>query len=341
MTFWSINIIAALVAFSASALFGFALIPFLKKLNFGQTILDVGPKWHKSKQGTPIMGGFMFIFGSLLACCLGYSLYKKYLLGDLTDALRNNLLRVFTCMVFSVAFGILGFADDYIKAVKKRNLGLRAKHKLLFQILFSAALLKILYELGDKSTEINLMFLKFDLGFFYYPIMLLVIIFVTNAVNLTDGVDGLCGSVTVITMLAIGTLCNIYSLPEVTIYSMCVAGAVMGFLLWNLHPAKVFMGDTGSMFLGGAFVAVSLTLHNHLLLILVGIVYIVEALSVVLQVISFKTTGKRIFKMSPIHHHFELNKWSEYKIVAVFSLISILAAIIAIHTAYRFMPIID
>jgi phospho-N-acetylmuramoyl-pentapeptide-transferase len=335
MNFWNINIISALVGFSISALLGFIIIPFLKKIHFGQTILEIGPKWHKNKQGTPIMGGFMFIFGSLLSCCLGYGLYKSNILGELTEELQKNLLRVFACMVFSLLFAAIGFADDYIKAVKKQNLGLKARQKLLLQIIFASAFLKVLYELGDISTAINLMFVKLDFGFVYYPIMVLVIVFVTNAVNLTDGVDGLCGSVTVITMLTMGTICNIYSLPEITIFSMCVAGAILGFLLWNLHPAQVFMGDTGSMFLGGAFVSVALTTHNHLILVLVGIIYICEALSVVLQVISFKLTHKRIFKMSPIHHHFELCKWSEYKIVTVFSLITIIASAISIVLVFR------
>jgi phospho-N-acetylmuramoyl-pentapeptide-transferase len=335
LSFWNIIIIAALVSFSVSALLGFVLIPLLKRIHFGQTILDIGPTWHKSKQGTPIMGGFMFIIGSTLAFCLGYAQYKQYLLGSLSENSKNNLYRVLICMVFAVLCAAIGFADDYIKAVKKRNLGLRAKQKMLLQFIISAGLLKTLYELGDKSTVLNLMFFKIDLSWFYYPIMLIVIIFVTNAVNLTDGVDGLCGSVTVITMLALGTICNIYSMPEVTIYATCIAGGCMGFLLWNLHPASVFMGDTGSMFLGGVFTAIALTTHNHLFLILVGIIYICEALSVVLQVISFKLTGKRIFKMSPIHHHFEMSKWSEYKIVIVFSLISMLFGIMAVLLAFK------
>ena len=206
-----------------------------------------------------------------------------------------------------------------------------------------------MYFLGDTSTEINLMFCSFDIGVFYYPFMILVMIYISNAVNLTDGVDGLCASVTVVSMLALTTVCMIISEYEVSLFAIALAGGCLGFLVWNLHPAKCFMGDTGSMFLGGAFVAVSMITHNHLLMVLIGIVYILEALSVVIQVSYFKATarihykktgekgkGKRIFKMSPIHHHFEMCGYSEYKIVILFSSAALLAGAAAVVLSYVF-----
>ncbi len=335
----------ALASFAIAAVIGVVLIPFLKKIHFGQTILEEGPKWHKSKQGTPIMGGFMFIISSIIAAAGGYAVYRYYNYDPLTQdggIISENVLRLAACMIFSLLFAGIGFLDDYIKAVKKQNLGLNAKQKMIFQFLLCAAFLAILYMLGDTSTKIDLMFVKFDIGYFYYPVMILFMIYVSNAVNLTDGVDGLCGSVTFVTMLAFSLICSLLNSFEISIYSMAVSGGCLGFLLWNLHPAKCFMGDTGSMYLGGAFVAVGLTTHNHLLIVLVGLVYILEALSVVIQVSYFKYTakkhfkktgekgkGKRIFKMSPIHHHFELSGFSEYKIVLTFSFAAILFSVIA------------
>lgn len=343
MTYW-ITIATALIAFALAALIGIALIPFLKKIHFGQTILDIGPAWHKSKQGTPIMGGFMFIISSIFATVAGYLVYKYSGSVDLTEKeAGNNAIRLLSCMIFSILFAGIGFIDDYIKAVKKQNLGLKARQKMLMQFLLSAAFLAMLYVLGDKSTEIDLVFFDIDLGYFYYPVMILFIIYISNAVNLTDGVDGLCGSVTFVTMLALTAICGILKLYEISIYAVAVAGGCMGFLIWNLHPAKCFMGDTGSMYLGGSFVAIGLTTHNHLMIVVVGLVYILEALSVVIQVTYFKITarqhykktgekgkGKRIFKMSPIHHHFELSGFSEYKIVITFSLAAVIFSVLGV-----------
>ncbi len=327
-----INIAIAIVSFAIAALIGVVLVPYLKKIHFGQTILEIGPKWHKSKQGTPIMGGFMFIISSIIATIIGYIIYREKYLDITNSETTTNALRLLACIVFSILFSAIGFADDYIKAVKKQNLGLNAKQKMLFQFLLSAAFLSVLYSLGDTSTEIDLIFTKLDFGLFYYPIMLLFMIFLTNAVNLTDGVDGLCGTVTLVAMLALTVICSLMKLHEISFFAIAIAGGCLGFLLWNLYPAKCFMGDTGSMFLGGAFVAIGLTTHGHMLMVLIGIIYVCEALSVVLQVISFKTTGKRIFKMSPIHHHFEMIGFSEYKIVITFSLIGLVAGAIAVLT---------
>lgn len=336
----------ALISFAAAAIIGFVLVPFLRKIHFGQTILEDGPKWHKSKQGTPIMGGFMFIISSVIATAVGYGFYRYGGLNTVTlsdEKLSENVLRLAGCMIFALLFSGIGFLDDYIKAVKKRNLGLNAKQKMVFQFILCAAYLAVLYMLGDTSTKIDLMFIKFDLGYFYYPVMILFMIYISNAVNLTDGVDGLCGSVTFVSLLAFSLICTLLNLFEISIFSMAVSAGCLGFLLWNLHPAKCFMGDTGSMYLGGAFVGIGLTTHKHLLIVLVGLVYILEALSVVIQVSYFKFTakqhykktgekgkGKRIFKMSPIHHHFELSGFSEYKIVITFSFAAIVFSILGV-----------
>ena len=337
---------AALVSFALAALIGLVLVPFLKKIHFGQTILDEGPNWHKSKQGTPIMGGFMFIISSIVASAFGYILYRYGGFAVITESneeLNRGVLKLAACMIFSVLYSGIGFIDDYIKAVKKQNLGLKPKQKMLLQFVLCSAYLAALYFLGDGSTDIDLLFVKFNIGVLYYPLMVVLMIYVSNAVNLTDGVDGLCGSVTFVTMLSYSLICVLRHHYEISIFAVAVSAGCLGFLLWNLHPAKCFMGDTGSMFLGGAFVAVGIALHDHFLMILIGLIYILEALSVVIQVTYFKITarqhykktgekgkGKRIFKMSPIHHHFELSGFSEYKVVITFSLFTLICSAAAI-----------
>lgn len=329
MLLW-INLLVALLAFATSSIIGIFLIPLLKKIHFGQTIYEKGPAWHKDKQGTPIMGGFMFIIGSIVATGIGYAIY--HVTTNQNDLMQDNttLYKLLAAIVFALLNGFIGFLDDYIKAVKKQNLGLKARQKMIMQFIFSAAFLLALYLIGDKSTAINFPLIgELNLGIFYYPLMLLYMVFLTNSVNLTDGIDGLCGTVTVVSGLSLVVLCTYCGFNEFSILSMAVAGGALGFLVWNLHPAKVFMGDTGSMFLGGVLVAIGFATRQHVLLAIVCIVYILEALSVVLQVISFKTTGKRIFKMSPIHHHFEMMGFSEYKIVITFSAVGLIGGIIA------------
>ncbi len=328
---------AALVSMLIAGVGGIALIPFLRKIHFGQTILEEGPAWHKSKQGTPIMGGFLFMTGSVLATALFYALWR--ISGGVEDGtaltVRNQALKLLAVVVYSLLYSAIGFADDYIKAVKKRNLGLTALQKTAAQVVLCALLLGILYLLGDHSTTIDFMFCEVDFHIFYYPIMVCLMYYISNAVNLTDGVDGLCGSVTTVSMLALTIVCGACENKELSLYAITIAGGCIGFLFWNLHPAKCFMGDTGSMYLGGAFVGIGIACRLHLLLVLIGLIYVLEALSVVLQVGYFKYTkkkygeGRRIFKMSPIHHHFELCKWSEYKIVSVFALFGLVCAVIA------------
>lgn len=334
-----LSLLIPILSFIISAFIGKFLIPFMHKISFGQTIEKfVGSKLesHQKKQGTPIMGGFMFIISSVVMSIVGYVIYRVVSLDITSQDTTKDLLRMFACIIYALCFCGIGFADDYTKAVKKQNLGLTPKQKMLFQFIFSALLLGVLYLLGDTSTEIDFIFTSVDFGFLYYPVMILLMIFLSNAVNLTDGVDGLCGSVTVITMLSLSTICGLMKLNEISIFAMAIAGGCLGFLVWNLHPAKIFMGDTGSMFLGGSFVAIGMCTHQHLLLALVGIIYVCEALSVVIQVTYFKITkkiygeGRRIFKMTPIHHHFELSGFSEYKVVIIFSIVSLIAGVIAV-----------
>ncbi|MDE7302634.1 MAG: phospho-N-acetylmuramoyl-pentapeptide-transferase [Oscillospiraceae bacterium] len=330
MPFW-INMAVALIAFGISAVTGIFLIPLLKKLHFGQTIYEKGPAWHKSKQGTPMMGGFMFIIGTVIAVAAGYAVFRFRRANAVAVPDNTGLYRLLAGLAFALLNACIGFTDDYIKAVKKQNLGLKAKQKMIMQLVLSIAFLYALWLLGDRSTAIEFPFFgELDFGILYYPIMVLYLIFLTNAVNLTDGVDGLCGSVTVIVGLSFVMLCAAMGEWEYSIFAMALAGACLGFLIWNLHPAKVFMGDTGSMFLGGAVCALGFAMHKHLLLALIAIVYVLDALSVVIQVLYFKLTkGKRLFKMSPIHHHFEMCGWSEYKIVIAFSSAALIAGVAA------------
>jgi len=348
MPFW-INLAVSIISLIIAGMSGFFLVPFLHKLKFGQPIKTKdGPQWHAKKQGTPTMGGFMFIISTVAAALGGYCLYRWRCGIDATDKANiDTFFRFLTCIIFAVLFGLIGFIDDYLKVARKNNDGLSAKQKMIMQFVFSIGFLFAMYQFGDTSTVIDFGFFSFDPGFFYYIIMIPVIIYLTNAVNLTDGVDGLCGSVTFIAMLVYTVACSILKENEMSIFTIALAGGCLGFLIWNFNPAKCFMGDTGSMFLGASVTAVGLALHQHLLLLLAAIVYIFEALSVVIQVTYFKYTakkhfkatgeahkGKRIFKMTPIHHHFEMSGFSEYKIVITFSLTGMIFGILGILTLF-------
>lgn len=328
-------IAAAAVAFAVSAVLGKFLIPFLRKIKFGQTIKEIGPVWHKNKQGTPNMGGFMFIIGSTLGILVGF--FLLVLLKD--DPFGTSVVghvKLFGGLGMALIFGFIGFLDDYIKDVKKQNLGLNAKQKLIMQFFTAVAYLASVYLAGDTSTTVIFPFLgQLDLGFFYYILMILFILFISNAVNLTDGIDGLAASVTFIVCIGVLIMSGILGILGMGIYAAALAGGLLGFLIYNFHPAKVFMGDTGSMFLGGSVLALGFGINLPVLILAFGIIYVVEALSVVLQVISFQTTGKRIFKMSPIHHHFEMCGWSEGKIVGVFSLITLIGCVISVIAVFN------
>ncbi len=327
-------IIAAIVSMAVCWALGYIVIPYLHKLKFGQTILDIGPKWHVNKQGTPTMGGIM-IFAGVTVGILVTVCYSMFANGRLASELtvRSNALRFFAGLLLAVGMGFIGFVDDYIKVVKKRNLGLTAKQKTFLQFLISAIYLVMLYMSGVTTTWLPFVgdvSVVTGFGLIFWPIALFFIYGFTNAVNLTDGIDGLASTVTMIVACAFMFISGYLGNIGYNAIAAAFAGACAGFLLWNAHPAKVFMGDTGSMFLGGAVVAFSFGIGRPILLIFAGILYIIEALSVILQVIWFTKRGKRLFKMSPIHHHFELSGWQEGKIVFVFSLITFAGCAVAI-----------
>ena len=326
-----IVIAAAVISFLVTAVSGHFLIPFLKKLKYGQTILEIGPSWHKNKQGTPTMGGLMFIIGTAVAVVLGLVIIAMSGTGEM---LTQGIVKMCAGFVMALLYGALGFVDDYIKVVKKRNLGLTANQKMICQIVIAALYLLALYLGTDMSTVLNIPFIcNVDLGFFYYPFAIFVIVGFVNAVNLTDGIDGLASSVTFVFALGMMVISTLLGSFTMDILAAALAGGCLGFLLYNFHPAKVFMGDTGSMFLGGIAVALAFGLERPLLLVLCGIIYLVETFSVMLQVTYFKLThGKRIFKMSPIHHHYEMSGWSEVKIVLVFSLVTLIGCAVAVFS---------
>ncbi|HPR40044.1 MAG TPA: phospho-N-acetylmuramoyl-pentapeptide-transferase [Oscillospiraceae bacterium] len=313
----------AFIAFVVTAVSGRWLIPLLHRLNFGQTILDIGPSWHKNKEGTPTMGGLMFIMGTALACVAGFFLIK--------DAGSAEKVRFSAGLLMALGFAFLGFMDDYIKVVKKRNLGLSAGQKLAGQILLAAAYLVGLYLTGTLSTTVPIPFLgQINLGVFYYPFAVFVIVGAVNAVNLTDGIDGLCSAVTFVSACGFMVMSTLLSYTGVNYMAAALAGGCIGFLFWNHHPAKVFMGDTGSLFLGGMISALAFGINNPVILIFAGIVYVLETLSDILQIAHYKMTHRRIFKMAPIHHHFEMCGWSEWKIVIVFSIVQLLGAAVSV-----------
>lgn len=327
------NFIALLVtvvsAFLITSVIGMWLIPFLRRLHFGQTILDIGPAWHKSKQGTPTMGGIMFIAGITIAILAGWLTLELSEQG-VADASAAGSFYLWGGLLMALAFGLIGFLDDYISVVKKQNLGLKAGQKSLAQLLVAVVYLAV-QQIFAPTTSFWLPFIgDLDIGIFYYPLMLFIIVGTVNAVNLTDGIDGLDASVTMVAAMGFMVIASIAGFSQMNLLAAALAGGCLGFLVWNFHPAKVFMGDTGSLFLGGMVVALAFGLRRPLLLVFIGIVYVVETLSDIIQIGSVKLTGKRVFKMAPIHHHFEMSGWSEVKIVAVFSAVTAVGCLIAV-----------
>lgn len=317
----------ALILTAASGLF---LVPALRRLHFGQTIKEIGPTWHQGKNGTPTMGGLMFYLGVLAGAVLGYAMLAVSVPGLLGGWLSDSCISMLLAMLTAYLFGLVGFADDYIKVVKKRNLGLKARYKIIAQILITGAYLSALQMNGTLSTVVALpLFGRVDLGWAFYVLSFLLIIGMVNAVNLTDGVDGLASCVTFVVMMGFLFIASLLGNTTMALFAAAVAGGCAGFLAWNFYPAKAFMGDTGSMFLGGAVVTVAYGLGRPELLIFLGVIYLIEAFSVMLQVSHFKLThGKRIFKMSPIHHHFEMCGWSEVKIDCVFSSVALAGVVL-------------
>ena len=325
---------AALAGFLIAALLGKVLIPVLHRLKFGQTIREEGPAWHRAKQGTPTMGGMLFIIGSLAAALLAIIAGQFLLPVKVFSGTSLTLTKLFGGMLLALCCGAIGFVDDYIKVVKKRNLGLTASQKLFAQLLVAAGYAISLYMAGGSRFYIPFFGLV-DWGIWFVPFCMFVVVAMTNATNLTDGIDGLCGTVSFVATLFFLVLAGMLEYVGQGLLAAAFAGSLAGFLVWNLHPAKVFMGDTGSLFIGGLLCALAFGINQPFLLVPVGVVYIAENLSVLLQVGYFKLThGKRLFKMAPLHHHFEMCGWSEVKIVSVFSFITLMFVLLGCMYVY-------
>lgn len=312
-------LVTAGVAFLISVALSPLFIPFLRKLKFGQSIRDEGPKSHQKKSGTPTMGGIV-IFVSIMVTSV--IMMFKFQQGA----------NMYLLLLVTFGYGLIGFLDDYIKVVKKRNLGLTSKQKLVGQFIIAVAFFVIAKGQGfDTHLMIPGTDINFDLHWAYFILVLFMLIGGSNAVNLTDGLDGLLSGTAAIAFGAFSIIAFAQQQYDVAIFCMAVVGAVLGFLVFNANPAKVFMGDTGSLALGGAIAAVAIVLKQELLLVVIGGVFVMETLSVIIQVISFKTTGKRVFKMSPLHHHYELCGWSEWRVVVTFWSVGFLLAVLGIY----------
>lgn len=329
-------VIAIVLACMITAVCGFWLLPMLRKLHFGQTILEIGPKWHKGKQGTPTMGGLMFIIGIPVAVVLGYLFLQAGSPAETTPQSAILRSRMFYGVLLALALGFIGFLDDYLKVVRKQNEGLTEGQKMALQILFGVVYLALLYVSGTRSTVVTIPFIgSFDFGVFYYVFALFAIIALSNAVNFTDGLDGLLSSVTFVLSIGYIVLTIMLGMWEMTLLAGALAGGCIGFLFWNHYPARVFMGDTGSLFMSGMVIALAFGTGLPFFVVLFGIIYVIEIGSVLLQRIYFKVThGKRIFKMSPIHHHFEMSGYTEKQIVVMFAAITAVGSalgVLALH----------
>jgi len=318
-------ILVLLSTFVITAVSARILIPKLKSHKMGQKILDVGPRWHKSKEGTPTMGGLSFLIATVIV----------FAIAAVTAFLRDesiNMIKLLITFIMVLLNCMIGIIDDYTKFIRKQNEGLKASQKYLMQLLVAAAYLFAMTVSGCIDTSMYIPFagITLELGWFYYVAAFIVITGIVNCVNLTDGIDGLASTVTLVVgaFFAVVSFCS--GLLAETIMSALLIGSCLGFLVYNFYPAKIFMGDTGSLFLGAMVTGLAFMINNPLIIIIAGIIYVIEGTSVILQVGYFKLThGKRLFKMSPIHHHFEKSGWSEIKIVTVFSLITLAACVLA------------
>ncbi|MFA9557361.1 phospho-N-acetylmuramoyl-pentapeptide-transferase [Evansella sp. AB-rgal1] len=310
-----------ILSFLITVLLSPIFIPFLRRLKFGQSIRDEGPQSHQKKSGTPTMGGIMILLSVIVATFI------------MASQFHSVDVEIWLLVFVTFGFGLLGFLDDFIKVVKKRNLGLTSKQKFLGQVVISAIVYVVLLQTG-LSTTITLpgTTLSLDVGWFYFPLIIVMLVGASNAVNLTDGLDGLVAGTSAIAFGAFAIIAFSFSLYTVSLFSVAVVGAVLGFLVFNAHPAKVFMGDTGSLALGGALAMIAILTKMEILLIIIGGVFVIETISVILQVVYFKATGgKRIFKMSPLHHHYELSGWSEWRVVVTFWTVGLLFATIGVY----------
>lgn len=310
------HILAFAAAFVLALIAGPILIPFLRRLKFGQTVRDDGPQTHLKKMGTPTIGGLIFIIPLTLV-----AIYFS-----------QNYPQIVPILLATLGFAAVGFADDFIKIVKKRKDGLYAGQKTFWQLIVCVAFAFYVMRYTDAGTSIVIPFTSIIIQpWLYFLFIVAFMYFFTNAVNLTDGLDGLCAGVTLVVAIFF-TICSLTNAEfgYIKVFSAAIAGGCLGFLAFNIHPAKVFMGDTGSLALGGALTAIVVMMRIPLILVVVGGIYLIEAISVILQVGSFKLTGKRIFKMAPIHHHFELMGWKETKVVAVFICVTVILAIVSL-----------
>ncbi len=317
---YKIILIAVIVAIIISAILGPILIPVLRRLKFGQSIREDGPQKHLQKAGTPTMGGVMIILA----------------LSVTALQLANKTPTLFLLALVTIGYGLIGFTDDYIKVVMKRNLGLSVKQKLVAQITLATVFYWFLMQ-TNHDTAIYFPGTNFgvELGWLYFPFVVFIMIGSTNAVNLTDGLDGLLAGISSIVFTTYALVAIYLSQFDVAIFSASVVGACLGFLLYNAHPAKVFMGDTGSLALGGALVGIAILTKTELLLVIIGAIFVIEALSVILQVLFFKWKRVRIFRMSPIHHHFELGGWSEWAVVISFWLFTLVTAFLGLYVQFK------
>ena len=299
---------------------GKRLIPYLTNLKYGQSIREDGPRSHQAKSGTPTMGGIMIALGTVITTII---------IGWIADKLSVSVGLALFIFLGHLA---IGFADDYIKIVKKRNLGLRAWQKLLGQIIIAGLIVYIGEQFLDLDTAVWVPFanIHLEIGYAYYLLVILVLVGTSNSVNLTDGLDGLAAGTVAITGFVYLLICLIQQRMDLAIFITCMTTATLGFYHYNKYPAKIFMGDTGSLALGGAIAGIAILTGTELLLPLIGIIFVAEAMSVIIQVISFKTRGKRVFRMSPLHHHFELGGWSEVKVVKTFWMVTLVAGALAV-----------
>ena len=314
-------VIQILVAAFTGLILSPVVIPILKVLKFGQNVRDDGPRTHLKKSGTPTMGGIIILI-SLIAATL---------------IVNKNFGGVYAvAIITTIGYGLIGFLDDGIKIIKKRSLGLRAYQKIIGQVTFALILALYAYNNPDIGSRILIPFtgIYADLGIWYIPFTVFAIVSITNAVNLTDGLDGLSSTVTMIVSLFFVFVCYGLNMDELSLFAAGIAGSCLGFLRYNSYPAQVFMGDTGSLALGGAVSALAVLSRLTLFIPIVGIIYVAEVLSDILQVGSYKLTGKRIFKMAPIHHHFELSGWHETKVVSVFGIVTALFCLIGILSKF-------
>ena len=311
-------IIAVLLSFTITVLLSKKFIPFLISKKMNQPIYEMGPRWHKSKAGTPTMGGIFFISAILLTVAV-----LSFFAID-----KNALAPVWITLGMAMLFAAVGFIDDRAKLLKKQNEGLKAYQKFLLQLVVATLYIGAMCALGYMDTVIPIPFteIQLDLGIAFYPLAIILIVGVDNSVNLTDGIDGLCATVTAVIAAFFAVLgLPLITLPlgnAITLFAGALFGGMIGFLVYNWNPARIFMGDTGSLFLGGMVTGFAFLTDNPLLIFIVGLIYIIETISVILQVGSYKLFHKRIFKMAPIHHHFEKCGWGERKIVAVASIIT-------------------